>query len=80
MQATNPKQPAATLDGAIGKTTANNGDLILVHPGHSETLSAAAAITCDVAGVTIVGLGTGNNRPTFTLDTATSTGHRRDRR
>ena len=70
--ATNPKQPAATLDGAIGKTTANNGDLILIHPGHSETLSAAGAITCDVAGVTIIGLGTGNNRPTFTLDTATT--------
>ena len=70
--ATNPKQPAATLDGAIGKTTANNGDVILVAPGHSETLSAAAAITCDVAGVTIIGMGTGNSRPTFTLDTATT--------
>ena len=70
--ATNPKQPAATLDGAIGKCTANNGDVILVAPGHSETLSAAAAITCDVAGVTIIGMGTGNSRPTFTLDTATT--------
>ena len=43
--ATNPKQPAATLDGAIGKCTANNGDVILVAPGHSETISAAAAIS-----------------------------------
>ena len=68
--ATNPKQPAATLDGAIGKCTANNGDVILIAPGHSETLSAAGAITCDVAGVTIIGMGVGGSRPTFTLDTA----------
>ena len=71
--ATNPKQPAATLDGAIGKCTANNGDVILVAPGHSETISAAAAITFDVAGVTVIGMGVGNSRPTITLDTATST-------
>ena len=70
--ATNPAQPAATLDGAIGKCTASNGDVILIAPGHTETLSAAAAITCDVAGVTIIGMGVGGQRPTFTLDTATS--------
>ena len=70
--ATNPSQPAATLDGAIGKCTANNGDVILIAPGHSETLSAAGAITCDVAGVTIIGMGVGGSRPTFTLDTATT--------
>ena len=71
--ATNPKQPAATLDGAIGKCTANNGDVILVHPGHAETISAAAAITFDVAGVTVIGMGVGNSRPTITLDTAATT-------
>jgi hypothetical protein len=67
---TNPKQPLATLDGAIGKCTANNGDVILVHPGHAETFSAAAAVTFDIAGVTVIGMGVGNSRPTFTLDTA----------
>ena len=70
---TNPKQPLATLDGAIGKTTANNGDVILVHPGHAETISAAAAITFDVAGITVIGMGVGNSRPTITLDTAATT-------
>ena len=70
---TNPKQPLATLDGAINKTTASNGDVILVHPGHAETISAAAAITFDVAGVTVIGMGVGNSRPTVTLDTATTT-------
>ena len=70
---TNPKQPLATLDGAINKTTANNGDVILVHPGHAETISAAAAITFDVAGVTVIGMGVGNSRGTITLDTAATT-------
>ena len=70
---THPKQPLATLDGAINKTTASNGDVILVHPGHAETISAAAAITFDVAGVTVIGMGVGNSRPTVTLDTATTT-------
>ena len=70
---TNPKQPLATLDGAINKTTASNGDVLLVHPGHAETISAAAAITFDVAGVTVIGMGVGNSRPTVTLDTATTT-------
>ena len=67
---TNPKQPLATIDGAVGKCTANNGDVILVHPGHSETYSAAGALTLDVAGVTIIGMGVGNSRPTITFDTA----------
>ena len=70
---TNPKHPLATLDGAINKTTASNGDVILIHPGHAETISAAAAITFDVAGVTVIGMGVGNSRPTITLDTATTT-------
>ena len=70
--ATNPKQPAATIDGAVGKCTANNGDVILVHPGHAETFSAAAGITFDVAGVTVIGMGVGGSRPTITLDTATT--------
>ena len=62
--------PLATLDAAIGKCTATNGDIILVSPGHTETYSAAGALTLDVAGVTIIGMGVGNSRPTITFDTA----------
>lgn len=65
-------RPYSTVDYAIGTCAANRGDIILVMPGHAETLSAASAITCDVAGVAIVGLGNGSKRPIFTLDTATS--------
>jgi hypothetical protein len=40
--------------------------------GHSETLTGASAITCDVAGVTIIGLGRGTSRPTLLLDAGAS--------
>lgn len=66
----NSNQPLATLDAAIGKCTATNGDIIYVAPGHTETYSAAGALTLDVAGVTIIGMGVGNARPTITFDTA----------
>jgi len=62
--------PFSTIDYAIGRCTASNGDIIFVKPGHTETVSAAGGIACDVAGVAIVGLGKGSLRPTITLDTA----------
>lgn len=64
--------PFATIDYAIGKCTANRGDVIMVKPGHAETVSAASGITCDVAGIAIVGLGSYDSRPTITFDTATT--------
>lgn len=66
------KKPFATIDYAIGRCTASRGDVIMVMPGHTETVSAAGGIACDVAGVSIVGLGVGTARPTVTLDTATT--------
>lgn len=64
-------RPFATIDYAVGKCAANNGDLILVKPGHSETITAAAGIALDIAGISIIGLGSGSDRPTinFTIDT-----------
>lgn len=64
------QKPFATIDYAIGKCTASRGDIIMVMPGHTETISAAGGITADVAGVAIVGLGRGSLRPNITLDTA----------
>lgn len=64
--------PFATIDYAVGKCTANDGDIIIVFPGHAETVSAAAGLALDVAGITIVGLGSGANQPTVTLDTIIS--------
>lgn len=58
-----------TLALASAGCLANRGDVIFVMPGHTENISSATAITLSVAGVTVIGLGTGSLRPTFTLDT-----------
>lgn len=65
-------RPFATIDYAIGRCSANTGDIIVVKPGHAETISAAATIALDVAGVAIVGLGSGTARPTLSWSTAAS--------
>lgn len=64
--------PLATLDYAVGLCTAGAGDTIVCLPGHAETVNAAAFITMDISGVTVVGIGNGNARPTFTWATDTA--------
>jgi len=58
-------RPWATIDYAIGRCTASNSDMIMVKPGHTETLTAD--ITMDVIGVQVIGLGRGTLRPTITV-------------
>ena len=48
------QQPYQTIDYAIGRCTAGAGDLIIGKEGHTETISAAAGISLDVAGVKII--------------------------
>jgi len=62
-----------SLDTAIGSCVANRGDVILLSPGHVETIASAGAIAVDVAGVQILGLGSGADRPTFTFSAVDST-------
>jgi hypothetical protein len=64
--------PFGTLNYAITQCTAARGDVIFIKPGHAETISTATALALNVAGAAVVGLGTGSQRPTFTLDTATT--------
>jgi hypothetical protein len=63
---------AATVDAAIGICTANSGDTIYVLPGHTETVTSTS-IAHDVAGISVIGLGNGLNRPTFTYGAAAAT-------
>lgn len=63
-------RPYTDLDTAVGNCTADNGDIIMVKAGHAESLTADSAVDIDVAGVSVVGLGTGEDRPTFTFTTA----------
>ena len=62
---TAPDKPGATIDAAIAKCTASNGDIIFVMPGHDE--NPVADIAMDVAGVWIRGLGWGADKPTITF-------------
>lgn len=57
---------AATIDAAIGLCTANAGDIIYVLPGHTEAITSGS-IACDIAGVSIIGLGSGSLKPTLTF-------------
>lgn len=63
-------RPFATLQVAISQCLPGRGDTIFVGPGHAETISSATALNLYMSGVAVIGLGAGNLRPTFTLDTA----------
>ena len=65
---TNRNEAKATLSSAITAATANNGDMIILESGHTETLTSS--LTISKAGLRIFGLGTGSNKPNFTIDAA----------
>ena len=65
-----PDKAVATIDYAVGLCTANNGDIIIVLPGHVEAVGAANALDIDVAGVSVIGIGQGADRPQISLRTA----------
>ena len=60
-----PADPMATIDAAINRCVAGLGDVIIVQPGHTETLTAT--IAADVADISIIGVGVGDNRPQITV-------------
>lgn len=60
----NPDAPFLTLAYAIAACTTANGDMIFLMPGHAE--APVATITVNKAGLTIVGIGNGQNRPMIT--------------
>ena len=73
--------PFATLNYAISRCTASQGDVILLAPRHAEILNDLGTassdgntdeVVADVAGINIIGLGVGLHRPTFTCGTTTS--------
>lgn len=59
-----------TIKLALAGCLANRGDVILVMPGHTESLANATDLAVNIAGVSIIGLGQGNLRPVITLGTA----------
>jgi hypothetical protein len=69
---TDPAAPKATVQGAISACTASKGDKIVVMVGHAETVTSTS-INLSKAGVTVICLGAGTNRPTFTYGAAAAT-------
>lgn len=65
-------QVFATVALALAQCVSGRGDRIIVLEGHTENLAAADSWPF-VAGVKIIGLGSGARRPTFTFTAATST-------
>lgn len=69
-----PELPLATITQALALSVANRGDKIILLPGHSEKVSAAAGLAINVAGVSIIAdpSAIGSQTPTITLDTAST--------
>lgn len=62
-----PGGPYATLQAAAA--AAAPGDVIVLLPGHIETVNAANAVDIQVKNLQVVGLGSGNYRPVFVFTT-----------
>lgn len=65
-------RPYATIQFALDRCQANHGDIIVVKPGHAETIADATTLQLNKAGVAIIGLGAGSSRPRLTFTTATT--------
>lgn len=67
-------QPFNSLAFAVGQTTPTNSDLVIVSPGHTENITVADGILfgTQAVGITVIGIGSETDRPTFTWTTATT--------
>lgn len=66
-------EPFRTIDYAVGKCKASRGDTIYVMPGTVETISGDSGVDFDVAGVTVIGLGSGSLQPRLDFTATDST-------
>ena len=57
----------ATMDGAHDEVTADSGDIIFLAPDHTEDIATGSPLTWATAGVTIIGIGEGEEMPRITF-------------
>ena len=62
-----------TLQEAINLGTDNAGDIVYVAAGHEEDLATAAVLLFDCPGMTVIGFGSGDEMPEFSLTALAST-------
>lgn len=74
------KNLVATLDAGLARCRSDStnmaagfGDVVVVLPGHTESISSADQMSSLVPGTNIVCLGSGSARPTFNWTAATAT-------
>ena len=69
-----PDAPFASMNYCDTRLAAesrgNKGDMVIVMPGHTETISAAAGCDLNTGGVYWRGIGTGSSTPLLTFGTA----------
>jgi len=65
-----PDHAWSTMVYAAARMKASQGDMVIVLPGHVETVIAAAGFVHSVAGVTWIGLGYGSLKPKVNFTTA----------
>ena len=53
------EEPFDTIEYALSQCVANRGDTIILLYGHNEAITTAAGIDFDIAGITVVGQGSG---------------------
>ena len=65
-------KPFNSIENALNSShvSSSNGDMIVVMPGHTETITADGGLAIDKVGVEIIGLGRGTDRPVIILDAA----------
>lgn len=63
-------KPFASLEYAINRCTAGQGDVIYVMPSHNEGITTAAEIDFDIDGIFVIGIGVGDDKPTIDFDAA----------
>lgn len=67
------QSPMATVQAALSNRCVHaRGDIIMVLPGHYETIADASTLALNCMGVAIIGLGSGPTRPRFRFNTATT--------
>lgn len=59
--------PFTTWAAGYAACTAAKGDIVIMKPGHAETITANTTLSFSKSGVSVVGLGQGALRPTITL-------------
>ena len=66
------KNPYLPLAEAYLSCVASRGDVIIMKPGHAETIATNTALTLNKIGVSVIGLGSGGLRPLITLTGTTA--------